>query len=115
MKNLNSMCKSYPMLMGFLIFLLIGYMTGLFRRHSGYSLSPTDIQIKSVGDTVNSDLFALPYKLDCTPGQKLGAYYTKDLTPGGLCGGQKFVHDAAAYSITGGIGGSLDPMTFKSV
>lgn len=55
-----------------------------------------------------SDLNKLPYTMDCVPGPGENAsYYTKDLTPGGFCGDQKFVRDAMTYSILDGIGGSL--------
>jgi len=46
--------------------------------------------------------------MGCVPGPtKEAAYYTKDLTPGGVCGGQALVAAQAEYSILGGIGGSL--------
>ena len=104
-------CSKYPMMMGLLIVFVVLFM--MRRCTSGYSMSPpfglapTHIDINSAGGDPPSHLFDLPYKLDCTPGKPDGAYYTKDLTPGGLCGGQKFVDAATGYTITGGIGGPL--------
>tara|TARA_R110000803_G_scaffold59125_2_gene117534 strand:- start:113 stop:265 length:153 start_codon:yes stop_codon:yes gene_type:complete len=47
--------------------------------------------------------------LDCVPGpNETASPYTKDLTPGGLCGAQEFVvAQADGYEIVDGIGGSL--------
>ena len=55
------------------------------------------------------DLFKLPNKLECVPGpQATASPYTKDLTPGGICGAQECVRaHAEDYTIVGGIGGSL--------
>lgn len=50
----------------------------------------------------------LECKQECVPGMgKDSAYYTKSLSPCGLCGGQKAVAASADYKILGGIGGSL--------
>jgi hypothetical protein len=72
-------------------------------RKSGYA----PIVIQSQGDE-NSSIFDLKHDLSCVPGPQEGAAsYTKSLTPGGLCGDQKWVADQATYTITDGIGSSL--------
>ena len=78
-------------------------------RHLGskskYVLSPSPV---SVGAKATGSLFDLPTKMECVPGpSKEASYYTKDLTPGGICGAQELVDAQASYTITGGIGGSL--------
>jgi len=71
-----------------------------------YILKPT--MIGTTGQAPEGGLRSLPYKKECTPGMETGAYYTKDLTPGGLCGDQEYVNAAMhKYSIDSGIGGSL--------
>ena len=81
----------------FVIFMLL--------RRESYKLSPTSIQ--TTGGSTGS-LFDLPYKLECVPGPTAqSSYYTKGLSPGGICGAQKHVEDAVNYKITGGVGGSL--------
>ena len=53
-------------------------------------------------------LLDLTYNMDCTPGMPGGSYYSKDLTPGGICGAQEFVNSVMhGYTIEGGIGDSL--------
>lgn len=49
------------------------------------------------------EFMGLPYELKCAPtAEEGGAYYTKALTPGGICGGQKFVNAAmGGYKIVG--------------
>ncbi len=72
-----------------------------------YVLMPTSLKTSDGGEGVKS-LSDLPYKQECTPGLPGGSYYSKDLTPGGICGAQKFVNDVMhKYSIEDGIGGSL--------
>jgi hypothetical protein len=56
------------------------------------------------------DLFMLKNKIDCTASgfNKNSAYYSRSLTPGGLCGDMDFVRtQERGYTIDGGIGGSL--------
>ena len=72
-------------------------------QKSGYA----PITIQSQGDE-NSSIFDLKNDLSCVPGPQEGAAaYTKSLTPGGLCGDQKWVAEQANYTITDGIGSSL--------
>ena len=82
----------------------------LFRITSGYkNLHALDIQVEAAPGS--GDEFAiqnLPSDVKCVPGPQEGAdYYTRSLTPGGICGGQAYVNASADYKITGGIGGSL--------
>lgn len=73
----------------------------------GYTMSkyqPRTLVIKPVSE---KSIFDLKNSLECVPGAKKGSPYTKDLTPGGICGAQKLVDDIASYEIEEGIGGSL--------
>ena len=57
-----------------------------------------------------SSIFGLKNSLKCTVGgyNKDSAYYTKSLTPGGLCGDEDYVRNQQRdFSIDSGIGGSL--------
>ena len=74
-------------------------------KRSAYKLAPEPIKITSK----DGDIFSLPYDIKCVPGPNASAaYYTKDLTPGGICGDQDFVRSQAEdYKIVDGIGGSL--------
>lgn len=75
-------------------------------RKEYYVLAPRAIQAS--GGAPEGGLNSLPYKMECTPGKENGAYYTKNLTPGGFCGDQAYVNSAMhKYSIEDGIGGSL--------
>ena len=76
---------------------------------SNYKLSPEPIQITSSAKPIPGGLFSLPYSLECVPGPTAkGSYYTKGLSPGGICGAQRYVMSQADdYKIIGGIGGSL--------
>lgn len=74
------------------------------RTRSAYQPRPINIETSEEGE---GSLFDLPHSLDCVPGSKQSAYYTKSLTPGGICGDQAFVRKSADAKIIGGIGGSL--------
>ena len=80
----------------------------LLRKRSTYMLSPTPVEIKTP-EGAPSSIFDLPCKPECVPSSKPTAdYYTKDLTPCGICGAQEFVRSQAEdYQIVDGIGGSL--------
>lgn len=103
------MCVQYTMfkLPPFLTIalLVVVIFVALRSTRSKYRLSPSPVSITS---KATGSLTSLPYKMGCVPGPtKEAAYYTKDLTPGGVCGGQALVAAQAEYSILGGIGGSL--------
>ena len=75
---------------------------------STYVLTPRMVNIKQ-SKGADQSIFDLKYDLSCVPGPtKSASYYTKDLTPGGMCGAQEWVAEqASGYTITDGIGGSL--------
>lgn len=100
--NVLNMAKRNPFaLVGLLIVAIV--LVGTFGK-SGYKMAPRDIQIEGE----QPDLFATPYSAECVPGpQQTAGAYTKSLTPGGFCGMQQKVAQAADYKISGGIGGDL--------
>lgn len=71
----------------------------------GYRLSPTSVEIEEKGS--NEAVFKGKYDITCVPGAPKGSAYTRDLTPGGMCGIQQRVADTSDYHIVGGIGGEL--------
>lgn len=92
-----------------LIFILsIVVLVLLFKKtSSGYVLSPISLTVEAAPGSEGS-IFDKPNKIECAPGPDATAdYYTKSLTPGGICGGQDYVNANNDYKITGGIGGSL--------
>jgi len=100
---MNKMLKSKACKCVFTMLLIIALVL-LLRKES---MVGSPIQLKEEG-APNSDFFKLPDKLECAPSSATGgAYYTKDLTPGGICGGQDWVNKQMKYEITGGIGGSI--------
>jgi len=74
------------------------------RVRSEYQPRPINIETSEEGE---ASLFDLPHNIDCVPGSKQSSYYTKSLSPGGICGDQVFVRNSANAKIVGGIGGSL--------
>ena len=68
------------------------------------SYQPRPIKVTPIRE---GSIFDLENKVECDPGRKAGSAYTKNLTPGGLCGAQQLVADLAGYEISEGIGGSL--------
>lgn len=73
-----------------------------------YILAPKPITAKAAEGNAKS-LADLPHKLECAPSAKEGgAYYSKSLSPGGICGDQAFVNKVMhGYSIEDGIGRNL--------
>ena len=79
----------------------------LLRISSRYGLNPVSVEVEAAPGAEGT-LLDRPYKEECVPGPtKEAAYFTKSLTPGGVCGGQAYVQASASYKILGGIGGSL--------
>ena len=68
-----------------------------------------DISVAAApGSGPENDIKNLPSKIECVPGSDpMADYYTRSLTPGGICHGQEFVAASASYKITGGIGEPL--------
>lgn len=91
-----------------IVALLLFIIYRLYTRPSTYVLAPADLAIRGARGGPAS-LFDIKPNLACTPGPSPQAdYYTSGLTPGGLCGGQDFVHKQQRdYAILNGIGGSL--------
>jgi hypothetical protein len=78
-------------------------LTFLKSRRSGYQARPITIKPKS-----EKSIFDLDHKLECVAGpQKTAGYYSRSLTPGGVCGAQKVIRDHGDYEIADGIGGVL--------
>ena len=99
------MYKLSPLVSSVLVLVVVFLLFRQLGSKSSYRLSPSGVTVSAKS---SGSLFELPSELDCVPGPtQKGSYYTKDLTPGGVCGAQKFVDDQASYTITGGIGGSL--------
>jgi hypothetical protein len=91
-------------ILGVLAIIGIMYMLALVKsRRSGYQATPIVIKAKS-----EKSIFDLEHKLECVAGpQKTAGYYSRSLTPGGVCGAQQVVRDHGDYEITDGIGGVL--------
>ena len=100
MFNLNKANRNALASIGVLFFIIVVLM--MFRYTS--MNQPRPIVITPIRQ---GSIFDMENKMECTPGYKDGSAYTKSLTPGGLCGAQKFVSDLADYEIADGIGGSL--------
>ena len=88
-----------------IVFCLLSVMMALSPRSRSY-YQPRPINLETEGDSSGS-IFDLEHKIECVPGSPESAYYTKSLTPGGICGDQEFVKKSADAKIIGGIGGSL--------
>jgi hypothetical protein len=93
-----------PQLVKFGVAALVAYLviTALLKRSSGYA--PIGAQYINTTDIKNLD-----HSLACVvgPGESSG-YYSKGLTPGGLCGDQKLIREQMrGYKILSGVGGSL--------
>ena len=100
MKGMNQTTKQ--MLRWIVILFVAAVLIQMFKGTSRYALQEISIKEKN-----SQSLAGLPYSLECVPGEKNGSPYTKDLTPGGVCGIQKVVSDQADYEIVGGIGGPI--------
>lgn len=102
MKKVLNMAKRQPLAL--IALLTVAILLVAKYNRSGYKMAPRDIQIEGE----QPDLFDTPYSLECVPGpQETAGAYTKSLTPGGFCGLQQKVNQAANYKIADGIGGDL--------
>lgn len=98
-----------PGLLNFALALLVIFMfMNCGSKRSTYVLEPRALSTTEPMSNVKS-IFDLKHDVSCVPGPTSDAsYYTKDLTPGGICGDQQWVaNQAEGYTITDGIGGSL--------
>jgi hypothetical protein len=100
MKGMNKTTKQ--MLRWIVILFALAVLVQMFKGTSKYALHEIAIKEKNV-----QNLSELPYSLECVPGEAKGSPYTKDLTPGGVCGIQKVVYEQSDYEVVGGIGEPL--------
>ena len=93
-------------IIGLLVAILVMLVQG---RGSTYEPAPL-VTSPGLAATVGpKSLTEIPSSLECTPGPSESAsYYTRGLTPGGLCGDGDMVREQIRdFNIDGGIGGSL--------
>jgi hypothetical protein len=76
---------------------------------SSYMGAPVSIQPGPAVAKLPGSVFDIQPSLDCTAGPSEKAdYYSRGLTPGGLCGGSAYVREQIRdFAIVDGIGGSL--------
>jgi hypothetical protein len=93
-------------IIGLLVAILVMLVQG---RGSTYEAAPLMTVAGSAAAAGPSSLSEIPSSLECTPGpSEKAAYYTRGLTPGGLCGDGDMIREQIRdFSIEGGIGGSL--------
>ena len=93
-------------IIGLLVAILIMLVQG---RGSTYEAAPLVTVAGSQASSGPSSLTEIPSSLECTPGpSEKAAYYTRGMTPGGLCGDGDMIREQIRdFSIEGGIGGSL--------
>lgn len=92
------------------VFILMAALMYIVNGFSGVVVSKygMDIAVTAApGSGPENDIKNLPSSLECVPGADKSDYYTRSLTPGGICNGQAFVVASADYKITGGIGEPL--------
>lgn len=89
---------------------VVYYMTGGRSKSSFTTSSGSNLMVQegSIASKAPASIFDLGYNLKCVPGPGSDSYYTRGLTPGGVCGDQAYVQSQIRdFQITGGIGGSL--------
>lgn len=93
-------------IIGLLVAILVMLVQGRGATYIPAPLVTNQGPMASVGP---KSLTEIPSSLECTPGPAENAsYYTRGLTPGGLCGDGAMVRDQIRdFSIESGIGGSL--------
>jgi hypothetical protein len=93
-------------IIGLLVAILVMLVQG---RGSTYEAAPLMTVAGAQASTGPTSLTEIPSALECTPGPAENAsYYTRGLTPGGLCGDGDMVRSQIRdFSIENGIGGSL--------
>ena len=93
-------------IIGLLVAILIMLVQG---RGSTYEAAPLVTVVGYQASSGPSSLTEIPSSLECTPGpSEKAAYYTRGMTPGGLCGDGDMIREQIRdFSIEGGIGGSL--------
>jgi hypothetical protein len=93
-------------IIGLLVAILFMLVQG---RGSTYEAAPLETVAGPQASAAPMSLTEIPSSLECTPGPAENAsYYTRGMTPGGLCGDGDMVRSQIRdFSIENGIGGSL--------
>lgn len=93
-------------IIGLLVAILVMLVQG---RGSTYEAAPLVTMPGPQASTGPMSLTEIPSSLECTAGpSEKAAYYSRGLTPGGLCGdGDMIRSQIRDFSIENGIGGSL--------
>jgi len=93
-------------IIGLLVVILVMLVQG---RGSTYEPATLIVSPGATAAAGPTSLTEIPSSMECTPGpSEKAAYYTRGLTPGGLCGDGDMVREQIRdFSIEGGIGGSL--------
>lgn len=93
-------------IVGLLVAILVMLVKG---RTSRYYSGGAPLEITPGKTVTPGSIFDIKNNLKCVPGPGAdSAYYTQDLTPGGLCGDAEFVRSQQRdFTISSGIGGSL--------
>ncbi len=97
---------SQAVIIGLLVAILVLLVQG---RGDTYIPAPLMTNPGPMAEKGPTSLTEIPSSLECTPGPAESAsYYTRGLTPGGLCGDGDMVRNQIRdFSIENGIGGSL--------
>jgi len=101
--------KLFSRVIIFALLLVVIYVLMKGRSSNYYGGSPLDILMGPMASSGPASIFDIKNDMSCVPGPgRDSAYYTEDLTPGGLCKDQDFVRNQMRdWTITSGIGGSL--------
>jgi len=101
--------KIFSRLIIFGLLLGVLYMLIKGRTSNYYSGAPLSTIMGDMAKKGPLSIFGAKNDLKCAPGPGAdSAYYTQDMTPGGLCGDMSFVRNQMRdYTIDGGVGGSL--------
>jgi hypothetical protein len=93
-------------IVGLLVAILVLLVQG---RGSTYTAAPLVVSPGAEAKAAPKFLNDIPTSMECTPGpSEKASYYTRGLTPGGLCGdGDSVRSQIRDFSIENGIGGSL--------
>ena len=93
-------------IIGLLVAILVMLVQG---RGATYTPAPLVTIPGPAASSGPTSLVEIPSSLECTPGPAENAsFYSRGLTPGGLCGDGEMIRDQIRdFSIEGGIGGSL--------
>ena len=93
-------------IIGLLVAILVVLVQG---RGATYIPAPLITAPGPAASAGPSSLTEIPSTLECTPGPAENAsYYSRGLTPGGMCGDGDMVRNQIRdFNIEGGIGGSL--------